>query len=133
MADNEISADSILPFVGSLKRIKVYMMSIAVAEKYRRWGEGISQQAYLLLLTGFLDKLTHYGKQYGTRVTHFIATAWTPEGRRICELFGMSEVGKDQFGDAIFELDLTNLRGAPGMRLMPALRHLLKVYDQVPS
>jgi hypothetical protein len=131
VTDNEISADAILPYIGVRKTFKVYLMSIAIAEKHRRWGDGIFQQAYVQLLAGFLDKLTHYGKHHGIRVTHFLATAWTPEGRRICESIGMIEVGKDEFHDSIFELDLTSLRRKPSAKRMPALRHLIKVYDQL--
>jgi pimeloyl-ACP methyl ester carboxylesterase len=131
VTDNEVPADAILPFVGARKTFKVYMMSIAIAEKYRRWGEGIFQQAYVQLLTGFLDKLTNYGKHDGIRVTHFLATAWTPEGRRICEYFGMTEVGKDEFHDSIFELDLESLQRNRRAKLTPALRPLIRVYDQL--
>lgn len=130
VTDDAISADSILPYLGSRKAIKIYMMSIAIAEKYRRWGDGISQQAYFQLLTGFLDKLTYYAKHHGVHVTHFIATAWTPEGRRICELFGMKEIGKDEFQDSIYELDIGSLRRKPEARLMLPLRRLIKVYDR---
>lgn len=109
----------------------MYLMSIAIAGQYRRWGDGILQQAYVQLLTGFLDKLTYYAKQHGVRVTHFLATAWTPEGRRICESFGLSEIGKDKFGDSILELDLGSLQSIPTAKHMPALRQLLNVYNQI--
>jgi hypothetical protein len=133
VGDNEILSNQIIPYVGSRKMLKVYMMSIAIAEKFRRWGDGIFQQAYVQLQTGFLDKLAHYGKHHGVRVTHLLATAWTPEGRRICEFFGMTEVGKDKFGDSIFELDLGSLRQMPDAKLIPALRRLVKVYNQLPD
>jgi hypothetical protein len=133
LTDKEVPADAILPYLGSRKIIKVYLMSIAIAEQYRRWGDGIFQQGYLRLLTGFIDKLVYYAKSHGVRVTHFLATTWTPEGRRICETFGMAEVGKDQFGDSIFELDLTSELQRPNERLMPSLRRLIDLYDQLNS
>lgn len=131
VVDNAVPADAILPYIGARKRIRVYLMSIAIAGQYRRWGDGILQQAYVQLLTGFLDKLTYYAKQHGVRVTHFLATAWTPEGRRICESFGLSEIGKDKFGDSILELDLGSLQSIPTAKHMPALRQLLNVYNQI--
>lgn len=127
--DNAIPASSIVPFLGT-EPVKVYLMSIAIDEEYRRWGDGVLQQAYVQLLTGFLDKLIYYAKNYGIRATHLLATAWTPEGRRMCQFFTMTEVGKDEFGDSIFELDLRVLQSTQLPRLCPPLRRLLKVYEQ---
>ncbi|HEX2711647.1 MAG TPA: hypothetical protein VHM88_05415 [Candidatus Acidoferrales bacterium] len=130
VADNEVPASSIVPFVGA-ENVKLYVMSIAIAKEYRRWGDGILQQAYVQLLTGFLDKLIYYAKTHGIRATHLLATAWTPEGGRMCQLFAMTEVGKDAFGDSIFELDLEQLQSAPPPRLAPPLKRLLKIYEQL--
>lgn len=127
--DNRVQADDILPYLGP-KKIKMYLMSIAIAEEHRHWGEGILQSASVQLLTGFLDKLTRYAKERGICVTHFIATAWTPEGRRLCQHFGMTQVGKDSFGDAIFEVDLGAIRRSSAPKIMHALRRLLAVYDE---
>jgi hypothetical protein len=131
VADNAVSADSLLPFVGSRKTLKLYMMSIAIDGRYRRWGDGIFQQAYIQLITGVLDKLSYYAKYHGVRITHFLATAWTPEGRRICDSFGMAEIGKDEFGDAIFELDMESLQRDSELRPIPPLKKLLKLYGQM--
>jgi hypothetical protein len=130
LVDNAITADDIVPYDGS-STIKIYMMSIAVAERYRRWGDGVFQISYMQLLTGFFDKLIWYAKRHRVRVTHLLASAWTPEGRRICQSFGMAEVGKDRYGDTIFELDLETLgRTAKGP---PSLKNLLKAYVQLES
>jgi hypothetical protein len=130
MVDNAVPASGIVPFLGP-ETVKIYVMSIAIAKKYRRWGNGILQQAYMQLLTGFLDKLAYYAKNCGVRATHFLATAWTPEGYRLCQFFAMTEVGKDPFGDSIFELDLEALQSAPAPRLAPALKRLLNLYKQI--
>jgi hypothetical protein len=132
VADNKVLDASIVPFLG-VKTIKIYLMSIAIGEEYRRWGDGILQQASVKLLTGFLDKLIYYAKNRGIRATHFIATAWTPEGRRMCEFFAMKEVGKDTFGDSIFELELEALQSSPSQKLSPPLKRLLKVYKEIRS
>jgi hypothetical protein len=132
IADNSIQADGIVPY-GGTQTVKLYLMSIAIAEKYRRWGEGIFQQAYVQLLNGFLDKLIYYARNHGVRATHFLATAWTPEGRRMCQSFGMTEIGKDAFGDSILELDLQVLQSSKTAKLMPALKRLLKVYNDLSS
>jgi hypothetical protein len=132
VADNAVPADGIVPYTGS-RTVRVYLMSIAIDEKYRRWGDGIFQQAYVQLLTGFLDKLTYYAKNHGTRATHFLATAWTAEGRRMCQSFGMREIGKDNFGDPILELDLEALQSKPPAKIPPALKRLLKLYKGLSS
>jgi pimeloyl-ACP methyl ester carboxylesterase len=131
--DNEITDKDILPYIGSRKTIKVYLMSIAISEKYRRWGDGIFQQAYFHLQAGFLEKLMHYGRNHGVRVTHFLATAWTEEGRRICESFGMRDVGnKDRFGrHSILELDIGSLHCNSDPQPMAAVRRLVSFYKQL--
>ena len=124
---DQISDSDIVPFLSS-GTLKIYLMSIAIWEKYRRWGDGILQQAYVQLLTGFLDKLVFYAKNHQIKVSHLLATAWTSEGRKMCEFFGMTEIGKDKFGDPIFELDLNSLETRSLRGVSPAVRHLVKVY-----
>jgi len=133
LGDNEVTAEGIVPYIGHRKSLKMYMMSIAIDGRYRRWGDGIFQQAYVQLITGFLGKLAYYANHHGVYVTHFLATAWTPAGHRICESFGMAEIGKDKFGDSIFELDLGSWRRGPKAKLMPELKKLLKIYDKMQS
>lgn len=72
--------------------------------------------------------VTYYANECGIRVTHFLAVAWTVEGRRMCQSFGMAEIGKDKFGDPVFELDLEALQHKPPPTMMPALKRLLKLY-----
>jgi pimeloyl-ACP methyl ester carboxylesterase len=127
LVDTAVAAENVLPYVGT-GPVKVYLMSLAVAEQYRQWGEGVLQNAYVQLLTGFLSKLIWYAKVHRVRVTHFLATAWTVEGRRMCQQFAMTEIGKDQFGNAIFELDL---RVASRIKVFPALKRLLCTYDEL--
>lgn len=131
--DNDVTAAGILPYLGG-QSLKIYFMSLAIKDEYRRWGEGIQQQGYVQLLTGLLDKLTYYAKSHGIRVSHFLGAAWTDEGKKICEnLFGMTQVGSDKDGDPIFELDIDALRANPSRRIMPALKRLIKVYEQFTS
>ncbi len=87
------------------------------------------QHAYVQLITGFLDKLTYYAHNHGTRVSHFLATAWTPAGERMCESLLMSQVSTNEFGYPIYEVELDLLRGDPRPHTIPALRQLLKVYS----
>lgn len=122
--DNEIQAQSLLPF-SSGSALQIYLMSIAIDEKYRRWGEGIFQQSYIQLLNGFMDKLTYYVKNHRIRITHLLATAWTPEGRKMCSLFGMKEIGEDDFSDPIFELDLRSADLNTKCQVLPGVKKLL--------
>jgi pimeloyl-ACP methyl ester carboxylesterase len=109
-------------------QLKIYLMSIAINKEYRRWGDGLFQQAYIQLIAGFLDKLGLYAKRERVKVTHFLATAWTTEGHQICTYLGMKVVGADRFGETIYELelacpDLLNKKSLPS-----ALRRLLRMY-----
>jgi pimeloyl-ACP methyl ester carboxylesterase len=127
--DNQVPRKGILPFLGR-KPVKIYIMSIAIAEKYRRWGEGIFQRGYAHLFTGFLNKLINYAKNDHIRVTHLLATAWTDEGVAMCrDVFQMVEVGKDKEKFPIFELDLRSM--TEQQSLSPALKRLFKVYSSM--
>jgi pimeloyl-ACP methyl ester carboxylesterase len=128
LTDNKITAEGVVPFQDN-RELKIYLMSIAIAEKHRRTGDGVFQQAYLQLVTGFVHKLIHYAKNHSIRVTHFLATAWTPEGRRMCHSFGMNQVGLDPYGDEIYEIELSTLNRFD-RKLLPALRRLLTVYAE---
>lgn len=128
--DNEITATDLLPFQDD-QPVKIYLMSIAIAEKHRRWGEGLFQTTLLQLLNGFVDKLTYYAKQNSVRVTHLLATSWTKEGYQLCKLLGLQQIGKDQFGDEIWELDLQNLDRQERRIMSPALKRLLRTYERV--
>ncbi len=128
--DNTVPPSGIVPFLGS-RTVKIYFMSIAIAEQHRRWGEGIWQQAYIQLLNGFVDKLIYYAQNHGVRATHFVAATWKPEGRRMCEFFPMREIGKDRFGHSVFELDLEAAQAAPPPNLLPAFKRLLQIYRQL--
>jgi len=55
--DNQISADAILPYIGRQKTIRVYMMSIAIAEKYRRWERVFFSSLTFSSLPGFSTHL----------------------------------------------------------------------------
>jgi hypothetical protein len=112
--------------------VGIYLMSVAISEQYRLWGEGVFQSAYAQLLTGFLDKLAWYAKRYRVRVTHLVAAAWTEQGKRICQHFGMVDLKeKDRYGHPLFELDLNNIKTPT--RMVPALKRLLKIYSNIAS
>jgi hypothetical protein len=130
VTDKEVVADDLVPFIAG-STVRIYLMSIAIAEKYRRWGDGLMQLSYVRLLTGFIDKLRFYARSYNVRATHLIATAWTPEGRRMCEFFGMSEVGKDRFGDPIYELNIDDLLSIKRKRVPPPMRKLVELYKSM--
>lgn len=126
IADNEVPASDIVPYARN-QEIRIYLMSIAVSEQHRQWGQGLWNQGYAQLISGFLDKLIDYAQHRSIRATHLLATAWTPQGVQMCRSLGMTEVGNDRFGDAVYEVDLA--KASPHNRgLLPALRQLLRVY-----
>lgn len=124
--DNKVPASGIVAYSRD-QQVKIYLMSIAVSEQYRQWGQGLWNQGYAQLIGGFLDKLVDYAKHRSIRATHLLATAWTDEGVRLCASLGMDQVGKDRFGDAIYEVELANA-AADKKGLQPALQRLLTIY-----
>jgi hypothetical protein len=130
LLDNAVPAQGIRPFQSNTA-VKVYLMSMAISKSERHWGQGVLQSAYLQLLKGFLDKLIWYSKNERIRVTHFVAAAWTEDGRRMCEQFAMHPVGSDKFGDTIYELELASIDLSSNIKMLPALRRLLKTYEDM--
>jgi len=128
--DNQVTAQDIVPYVGN-QSVKMYLMSVAIAKDCRRWGEGLFQQGYVKLINAFIDKMTYYARNHGIRVTHFLAIAWTAEGLKLCESFGMRKVGVDGFGDDVFELDVCGMKSANGTRVLPGVRRLIKLYQDM--
>jgi len=108
VADNEVPASGIVA-LGRDQEIKVYLMSIAVSERHRQWGQGLWNQGYAQLIGGFLDKLIDYARHRAIRVTHLLATAWTDQGLQMCKSMGMAQVGNDKFGDAVYEVELSKV------------------------
>ena len=49
----------------------------------------------------------------------------------MCQFFGMKDIGKDEFGDSIFEIDFEKLQRDQRRKLMPAVKRLLKVYEEL--
>jgi hypothetical protein len=127
LMDHEIQESAVRLFQANTP-LKIYLMSMAISKDTRNWGQGVLQSSYMQLLKGFLDKLTWYAKNERVHVTHFLATAWTPEGRRMCEQFSMSEIGPNKYGYPIFELDLRQIELNPAM---PALKRLLDTYRKL--
>lgn len=125
--DNGVQASDVSVFERG-QSCRIYIMSLAVGEQYRRWGDGILQEAYVQLVTGFIDKLSYYWRAQGVRVTHLLATAWTPEGEKMCRLLGMSKVSTDKFGDPTYELDLSALDPTRLPKGKFALKRLLATY-----
>ncbi len=130
IADNQVPPSGILPYERN-QQIKIYLMSIAVSEQYRQWGQGLWSQGYAQLIGGFLDKLTDHARHGSIRVTHMFATAWTAEGVQMCRSLGMIEIGTDPFGDTIYEVELNKI--PCDKKVIPALRRLLNTYRRLGS
>ena len=129
VADNEVQASGIVAYRKG-QDIKIYLMSIAVSERYRQWGQGLWNQGYVQLIGGFLDKLTDYARHRSIRVTHLLATAWTDQGLQMCKSLGMTQVGSDSLGDAVYEVELGKVT-VDKKRTLPALGRLLSVYHNL--
>lgn len=122
--DRDILPKNIMPFSQN-ESIKIYIMSIAIGENYRSIGDGLFHRSFVRLVSGFIEKIYYYTRQHQVKVTHFIAVAWTDDGIKMCGQLGMEKVGEDQFGDGVYEIEISkyreNHRTTP-----PLLRKLLK-------
>jgi hypothetical protein len=128
--DNEIRADGIEPFTQDAV-LRIYLMSIAIAPDLHKTGAGLFHPAFELLLNGFVDKLIYYAHTQRVRVSELVAVGWTPQGKKLCQMFGMREVAKDKFGNPVFWINLSKSL-TEKRRLYPALRRLVHIYRQMP-
>ena len=124
--DNEVSERDIIPFRNG-ETVRIYLMSIAIDERYRTCGEGLFESPYVQLINAFLEKMTFYFKDRQVKVTHMLATAWTPQGLRGCRSMGMRSVGKDRFCNPVYEIEIDSI-DPNNKRIMPTLRKLASLY-----
>ena len=107
LQDNEITAEHIVPFLKN-QNLKIYLMSIAIHPNARKINEGLIHMAFEKLLNGFINKLIEYYKNSNIKVLEFIAIGWTTEGKRLCKMLGMNEIGKDKYTNPIFSINFEN-------------------------
>jgi len=128
--DSEVKADIIVPFQES-QQLNVYLMSIAIASDTLNVNQGLFQEAIEKLLYGFIYKLIWYAREKNIKVREFLAVAWTDKGKRLCKMFGMQEVNKDEFGNPIFWIDLEDRSILTRRAIFPGVRKLLEIYQGI--
>jgi hypothetical protein len=127
MADSEISADEIFPFLGK-DSLKIYIMSIATDPEVRHLGSALYQEAFYKLVNGFFGKLIDYAEK-GIIVSEFLAIGWTIEGRTLCErILGMNIHAHDMFGHPIYHFKVEPRELLKRKKILPGLRELAKIY-----
>lgn len=127
--DNEISAENIVPFVRN-QNIKIYLMSIAIAQESRAISEGLIHLAFEKLMNGFVNKLIYYFINNNIRVTQFLAVGWTSEGRKLCRLMGMQQVGIDHYSNPIYLFDLENESQLNNKMILECIKKLIITYKK---
>ncbi len=103
--------------------LQLYVMSIVIDPVARNVRDGAFQGAFEHLMQAAINQLIDLVRECQIRVTKIAAVGWTSEGKRLCELFGMTEsAAQDQQGRPIYELRAENFsrRG----RALFALRRL---------
>ncbi len=103
LKDNNIVEDDIEPYTKN-QRLKIYLMSLATKEDVRQFRAGLMNTVADRLLAGLFKKLLDYWQDHNIQVTDFAAIAWTPAGKKICELLGMKKIGADKLGHPIYHI-----------------------------
>jgi hypothetical protein len=124
--DNSVGPADLLPFTHD-ENVRLYIMSIVTDPSLRRINAGLLHEGFEKLVNGLCDKLVYYAVEKNIRVTEIVAIAWTESGVRLCQLLGMVEVDKDEFGNPVYWVDLTSNRIPK--HIFPGLARLLKVYS----
>jgi len=128
--DNEIVAKDILPFLTD-QTLKLYLMSVVIDPALHNAGQGLYQEPFERLITGFVNKLYYYAVNHKIRVTELVAVGWTEPGRRLCQALGMENIGNDNDGNSIFWIDFVALRHRPTKIFLPGVKKLLDSYKSL--
>ena len=131
LTDNEITEEHIVPFLKD-QNLKMYLMSIAIIPAARNVSQGLLHLAFERLMNGFIHKLIDYYRNFNIKVSQFLAVGWTKEGRKLCEILGMTMVGKDEFNNPIYLLDLENEDLLKKKHLIESIKKLVEVYKNSP-
>lgn len=103
VADHKLSPDDILPFGPSSTACSLYLMSIA-EQKGGQFNCGLYPEPLERLINAVLSKLYFYAFQFRFVASEILAVGWTPQGRRLCQIFGMIEVARDNRGRPVYRL-----------------------------
>jgi hypothetical protein len=127
--DPDITPDDIAPFTRG-RRLKIYLMSIAIDPQTKGANLGLSHEVSDRLLRAFIGKLIWYAIERDIRVTELSAVGWTAKGRKMCELMGMTKTGRnDPSGYPIYSIELSAQKTPAAASL--GIRELLKVYAKL--
>ena len=103
--DDKIAPTDIITYTDG-SDVDLYLMSIAIHPDSRRLAEGVDQSALHRLIFGLTHRMEILAREHHILVKRIGAVGWTDEGKRLCELLGMSEHGMDRFLHPAYLLDL---------------------------
>jgi hypothetical protein len=126
--DADIKAADIVEFHPD-RRLRIYLMSVAIDPKLRRDNQGLLQEPLERLVTGFAGKLYHYAVDHGIVVTELVAVGWTTPGRKLCEALGMTKKGEDVNKRPIYWLDFKS--AGPSRSIFPSVQRLTETYRRM--
>lgn len=130
LRDKDITADDIQA-MGPNATLNIYLMSVAISPGVRRAGDDFFSAPFEKLLYAFVRKLENAITQRNVRIREIVAVAWTPEGRRLCEMLGLEKIGVDPDNHPIFRIDLgtsRTIRATNGYRI---LRPLIEAQERM--
>ena len=105
LQEKQINETHVFSFDQS-EEVNIYFMSIAISKKERLLNQGLIKSAFERLIQGLIEKLVYYAIYKRTKVKNIIAVAWTIEGIKLCDCFGMEPIGKDKYNHPIYNLNL---------------------------
>lgn len=128
--DNQITSDDVIPFLRN-QTLTLYIMSVAIDPALRRANQGLFQEPFERLASGFVGKLYYYAVNHQIRVTELVSVGWTDQGKKLCEAFGMEQKGYDINDHPIYWLDFeaSRLKSAPA--IAPGMKKLLATYRRM--
>lgn len=124
--DPQIEPSHIVPYVDD-SVIDIYLMSIAIDPTSRRLSDGTEQSAFHRLIFGYTHHLAALARERRIFVRRMCAICWTLEGKRLCELLGMTERNPGTLEHPVFVLELS----ANDARPHRLLRDLRRTYAQL--
>jgi hypothetical protein len=126
--DPDIEDKDVVAFLPNAT-LKMYLMSVAIDPELHRTVQGLVQEPLERLVNGFVGKLYYYAAHHGIQVTKLAAVGWTTPGCKLCEAFGMVQIGQDQNGRPIYWLDFRSANLARS--IFPSVRRLAETYKRM--
>ena len=130
LQDNEITCDNLTTYE-NYSKLKLYFMSIAIDKEIKNFANGLYTEPFEILINGLIWKLYRYAVYKKIIIEEIVAIGWTTPGKRLCNIFGMKQIGVDKSGHPIYHVDFSTQELQNQRTKYPIIGKLLSEYQSI--